>query len=415
MKKIYLLLSAGFLSISLLAQQPFNWGAILPADYATNPYQRDTIKVMLVDDAIVTDANTLEEVWDSVDADYIKAIDGWSNTSVTEQRNCEATVEKVPVDVPAQAADDFTGNLAVLAGDDALYVIAKVIDNEVDPTGDKMELVIAANAMPMDLGASKLLIPTKNERAFAWKDTAYVWGANVLDSNTVKDMTNYGLWPSQGGQKLDIKFETNTEAFIANGIYPQSGDTLKLAQVTSSTSEACQTFFETTTDGYLFLVVIPWGVTTTKLAKDGDMMSIAPKIVDYDADNFTYVKKCGNAPELVKYDYWCATNKNDAYWAVTFFGAIAKVVEKEVVIVDPPVGIDPSVKEMLNIYVSNNIMYLPSNEVSSVNIYSVTGGLVKTILNPAGNVDLSSLQNGVYVLRARNFNGTVATAKFMKY
>ncbi|MBN2166602.1 MAG: DUF4957 domain-containing protein [Marinilabiliaceae bacterium] len=61
---------------------------------------------------------------------------------------------------------------------------------------------------------------------------------------------------------------------------------------------------------------------------------------------------------------------------------------------------------------ANNVITSP-NETVIIEIYSISGRMVKKALN-TNNVDVTDLNNGIYIVKAKNTNGKSLVAKFVK-
>ena len=294
--------------MSAFAQLPFAWGASLPDDYKDNPYARQEIKAMKVIDDDVTGADNLEAIWGTIGDSYVNAVDAKMG------------------DFPDQAAADFTGKFALLAGEDALYVMFNVIDDDWDQAADKCEIVFshqdgAYDIDPAIIGADSLSAP--------WKYDFETHDYKGITKDVLHDMGRYGLWSSEGDVKLGGIPATTNEELYAPTMYFESNYndttdavTMKIKPNFGSTGVLTPTYAEAQTGGYIMLVVMPWELMNDNVQRGGDKMSIAVQLKDNTSDaDSTYV-------------YWGGTTENNVYWGVRYYGAIAEIIGGAVTGVD---------------------------------------------------------------------------------
>lgn len=393
MKKIYLVLIGVSMSVLTFGQIPVSWAIKLPADYKESPLTRQELDVKQVVDADVTGADNLGALWGTIDAQFVNPVD--------------ALVSGTNEIMPEQAPEDFTGEFAVMAGADALYVLFNVTDNEWSETGDGCEVVIAPYVDAVDVDPANIIADSSTWNWDAANHDYYSWyGTSDIVANPdnfdIHDMARYGLWASRGASKLGtIPAKTDVELFAGtfnfSPVEQISGtDMIQLDGDADggSTNVATPTYVEAKTGGYIQLVIIPWEVMDdNKLTTNGDQMSIAVQLRD-NTDNVdsTYV-------------YWGGSESNDAFWSPVFYGAKATFVET--------VGISNAAISDLNVYYTNSEIVVEDN-VKAITIYNVTGAKVMSLNNPEGNVSVSNLIKGVYIAKIQTTDGKVGVLKFVK-
>ncbi|GAB4414742.1 MAG: hypothetical protein OHK0039_22780 [Bacteroidia bacterium] len=409
MKKVYVLIGLLALNLGAFAQIGLDWGQALPADFESNPYQRETVYAHKIKDGIIGWVSSLEQLWSVVPDSLIFEIDGWSNTTVRDFSSGSAQT----INMPAQnSVADFNARYTLMAGDQALYVLFNVTDDEVDAAnGDKLELGFAPYAGKFDPG--RTIYP--NTTHFRWNadSNAYSFpGGRWIPAATYIEMAKYGSWTEVGSYKVDLPLATNDTLFAGSPIYTLTGankDTL--GNVTfSQTHEPLRTFYEPRTGGYLYLAIVPWEVMYGfKLQTPGDEMSIAPKVNDFDSNNATFQNSQG-ATVTHNYGYWGGTDKNDVYWAIPYYGP--KVVLVEVV---NATGINSQLNQVIKSYFAGDRLYVSHQQGSfDVQIYDMRGARVASYRNARAATDLSELLPGVYTADVLDQAGNRAVVKFMK-
>lgn len=419
MKKLYTLAMLLLISTMSFAQIGYSWWMFLPLDYEENPYPRQTVQVQKVTDEFATSQNSLDDLWNTVPEELTFPIEGWINQTADDW----SSGEEVTVDVPAQTPEDFTAHYTMMSGDQNLYVLYNVVDDEVSPMvgdGDFVELAFAPYAGQYDPGREIYPDMSRTTGAGYWwaEESSHVWGWNasagepqpwgtVIPGDVYVDMSLYGTWTEAGAYKCDLPLATSAEVFAAAPTYTMKGPNLDtLGDVAGGlTASALQTLYEPKSDGYYFLVVIPWSSMSAKLENIGDQMSIAPKVNDWDSDNFTVEDSDGN-PVIHRYDVWGSTDNNGAYWAIAYYGAVAELVEST------------STYEAVNnafeaFYSSSSLTVVNGNGKQTVDIYNVNGVLVRTFQGQA-TMDLSFLNAGFYVADIHDDEGNRSLVKFVK-
>lgn len=383
-KKFYLLLIALSFSILASAQMPFAWWATLPADYQTNPYERMELQVKQVVDDDILNADGVEQVWNTLEPFFIFDVNNQTSG------------------YPEQSPSDYTGECALLAGADNLYVIFNITDDAKDEVNDKVEIVFSPQVDPKDIDPTSLL-PDSTTAPWVWDAEThdYHLGDAHFSVEDVNDMARYGLWSDDGDMKVGgISVTTNTELYAGTMYFKDNyigTDTARLwiTPDFGATSAPLTVVEEDRTGGYFLLVAIPWAVMNDNaLENEGDKMSIAVQFADNtdDADS-TYV-------------YWGGTTDNSAYWGIRHYGAIAELINTS--------SIQSNVvNSNINVFYSNGTLQILDN-VNSVDVFNLSGVKMLSVNNPHGTIELTSLPKGVYLAKVRATNERVKVVKFIK-
>ncbi|MCO6480103.1 MAG: T9SS type A sorting domain-containing protein [Phaeodactylibacter sp.] len=405
MKKLYLfllLLAIGPLSFAQIGR---SWGQRLPDDFRENPYPRQTVKLLMVNDDDVIGANTLEELWGTVDAEFIYPLDGWANPTARDFSSGSA----VTVDVPPQDEADIYGEYTAMAGDNALYVLFNVSDDEVDPAGgDKLELGWAPYVDPFDPG--RPIYPDVSHWAWNADQMGYNFpGGAVVSGEDYVEMSYYSTWTEAGAYKVDLPLESSAELYAGAPVYSLKGPDLDtLGDVSGgAVPVALQTLYEAKTGGYFYLAIVPWeAMNGAKPTAVGDQISLAPKVNDWDSNNFTYQNNSG-AEVVHSYGYWGSTDQNDVYWAIAFYGAKAELTMAS--------STFEPLNDVIKAYYSGNELIITHSEGNTfVDIYNASGVRVKTFVEADNVMDLSFLIRGFYVADIRDDAGNRSLVKFVK-
>jgi hypothetical protein len=388
-KKVYLLLTALSFTMLVSAQMPFAWWATLPADYQTNPYARQQLKVLKVVDDDIINADGVEAIWNTVASEYIFDVNNQTSGH------------------PEQSPEKFTGKCALMAGADYFYVVLNVIDDEISPGGehkDNVELVLSPNDGPKDIDGSTLL-PDTLSAPWVWDGDAHDYHLgddNHFDVATIHDMARYGLWGDDGDVKLGgITPVTNQELYAGTMFFDSNYIGTDSAQIHitpkfGATSAALTVVEEDQTGGYFLLVMLPWEVLNDEALENyGDKMSFAVRVEDNtEVSDSSYV-------------YWGGATTNDTYWGVHFYGAVAELWDSSTAISLNHANSD------VDVFFSNDKLIV-SDEISSVEVYNLSGTKVVSYNNPKGNINVNSLARGVYLAKVKSGDGKVSVLKFVK-
>lgn len=408
MKKIYLLIVGICLSAFAFSQVPLQWGARLDSTDWADGWDRDTVLVVGMSDDDITGVSTLEELWGMLNDNVKFANFGWTNLTVDDYTSGES----VTTELPAQSAEDFTGEFALLAGTNAFYILWNITDDEfVAPAGDNVEIVLAP--YPDAYDPERTIHPNSVDVPWNWDADSgmYKPGGQYLSVETYHAMASYGLWGETGAVKLGGIDPASSAEIYAGTMYFKDvstmGDTLDGIPRFGTTDIALQALLEPKTGGIFYLLVIPWNLMEDwSMSQAGDAMSIALKYTDFDNDNPTYIDN-NDAEVIATYQNWTSQH-NDAYWAVAYYGNVAEFAE-------PVTSARDLVMEQINAYYASGLLHLTAGKVSAVDIYSITGAKVMSVDNPSGNINVSGLENGVYITRVKDLKGATGILKFVKY
>jgi hypothetical protein len=395
MKKIYIILAAFLLSGSLLAQVGPSWWQFLPTDYETTAPERTTVKIMKVEDGFVDGFDAISEVWDAVP---------YEKFDIANVSNGECNITD-GADMSAQGVLFFDAT--------NLYVLYNVNDEDILPDGgDVVEMHIAPYDGQYDPGRPIYL----NRKAGQWYEgtdtAAYKWGGTIILEEVYTDMALYGSWTEAGAYKSEWRLESGTDLYPGSTMYSMLGpDKDTLGDVSMGAIDvACSAIYEAKTGGYFLLTIQPLTVWKGVVpdATDLPAISIAIKVNDQDSDNGS----CDEAdPDAVtRSEAWGpGAVSNNAYWAVGYYGGRGEFVFD-------PAGV-PTAKAdaQSTVFFYNNQLTLNRNElVGNVSVYSITGQLVRSFDNPSETVNLSSLVEGIYVVRVTEFSGASQIVKIVR-
>jgi len=313
MKKLYLFIFAVMLTASTFAQIGSDWWMMLPQDWKTNVYVRDTIQIANVADDFVAGYEVLADLW--------------------------ADVEAVEVDIDNRTAGpdvDGEGDLEAKGklfwDSNNLYILFNVLDQEVDTARDLVEIHTAPygcfyqpDREIYPLGFAPGWVNPKTPDPYD-----YEFGDRKIPGLEYVAMAQMGSWTEAGAYKMDINLKTKEEVYPNSVVYTMRGpDKDTLGNVSSGAPEVpLTTVFEETEGGYLFLVIEPWAVMNEMVPEEGvfESMSLGIKVNDFDSDNADGTDE-NTDPDRA--DYWGGTTSNDAYWAIAYYGAVGKLFDVE--------------------------------------------------------------------------------------
>ena len=412
MKKIYLLFIGVCLTTLAFSQVPVTWWAYLPADFLTNQPTRDVVQIRQVEDSYVTEATSLEELWTMHINDVFKTpIDFVDNPTVNDW----SSGSEVSVELTQPDSADYYGEMSFLASANMLYMIIRMADDEIihtDDAGDRFELAIAPYGDPYDPGRT---IYANLTDAPEWQWDAetgyYKFGDVLIHPDTIVMMAPYGLWGETGACKYNLIPQTSLgfdppQNTVFDDI-TANGDTLDITPGSGVGPVQFGSLVEATTGGYFYLVAMPWAMFAggNPLMAAGDAISLGVQARDFDNDNETYENADGN-DVVVTNVFWGGADHGQVYCFPVFYGARAELVVAT--------DISKEAAAAFNVYYASNKLYLEQN-LASLEIYSVTGALVKSMVHLSGTVDLSDLRNGLYIANMKNEKGESGALKFVKY
>jgi hypothetical protein len=321
MKKLYLFLFAVLLTASSFSQIGPSWWQYLPSDWRTNTYVRDTIMITNVADDFVGGYDVLATLWDDVVADVVEI------NSKTGGPDADGAA-----DVDAKAKLFWDAN--------NLYILYKVVDQEVDTAKDFLEIHTAPYGCYYN--PDRTIFPHGYP---PWANVSpdpsdYEFGGTIIPGLEYVAMSKMGSWTEAGAYKMEIKLKTKEDFYPSAITYSLVGpakDTL--GDVSSGAPDSpLTTVYEAAADGYLMLIIEPWAVMKGMVPEEGvfESMSVAVKINDYDSDNADGDDEDTN-PDIAQ--YWGGTTDNSAYWAIAYYGAVGKFFDKDIPSCGLPSGI----------------------------------------------------------------------------
>ncbi|MGW8317118.1 MAG: T9SS type A sorting domain-containing protein, partial [Bacteroidales bacterium] len=100
-----------------------------------------------------------------------------------------------------------------------------------------------------------------------------------------------------------------------------------------------------------------------------------------------------------KVEYFWASDKNQGY-AANYYSGHLTLSDEEIVVV----GVRDRVASNLKVYIHNDYLNITGVEVADVDIYSITGSRVKSIRNVTGPLNVSDLNNGIYIVKLKGIS-----------
>jgi hypothetical protein len=402
MKKTFTLFFALLFSGALFAQIGPSWWQMLPVDWQTNPYDRDTVTIAKVSDTFDEDFNSLDEMWG-----YVTGATFADRVTVIPINNFTAGAEQV------KDAADLTAHGIALWNNNNLYFLFKVEDDEIHAS-DRIEMHPAPYVGPYNPG--RPIYPAGFDAgANTTPDDPYdydYWGRNIPGPEYVQ-MAMYGSWTEAGAYKSEWVLQSGSDLHPSASTYTLKGpdkDTLGDV-VMGSIPESCAAVFETKTDGYYFLAIVPLtvfhGAYEGKKPNPTDWteMSVALKVDDMDSDNQDGPDD-NSDPD--RSEAWGATGSNDAYWAIGFYGGVGLFGFQAL-------GVDNIKVNPYKAYVSaGNLVIDRASELRNVSVFSVTGAQMLSVNNPSRTINLNNLSKGVYVVRLTDRSGNNFAQKIVK-
>ncbi len=389
MKRFYVFLISLLFSVGLFAQIGPSWWQMLPADWRTNPFQKDTVSILQVADDAIEQYASLVELWAGISAEEIPIVNvsngacNWLN------------------------AADFSANVKAFFDNNNYYVLYDVNDEDVSTEGaDRIEMHLAPYVDSCNPG--RPIYPKGYEPARV-TDTVgdyNFWGRWISGEEYVQ-MAYRGSWTEVGAYKTEWVLASAEDYYPSTPVYPLNGpnkDTLGDV-IMGAPAVPFSCIYEPKTGGYYFLAIMPDSVFP--LEPDPvtfPAMSVAFKVNDKDADDVD----CTDPPDgtVDRYESWGA-GTNDAYWAIAFNGGVG--------VFDFSTSVNPvKVIESSVYYHSGYLRLVRQDLVRNITVYSITGSLMKSLQNPSDIINISNLQTGVYLIRVTETNGLSYVTKIVK-
>jgi len=113
MKRLYILFSVLIMSGGLFAQIGPSWWQMLPEDWRTNPYDRDTVSILKIGNDEVDMYGSLAELWEGITAEEIP-VENTSNGA------CNLLNEA-----------DFSADVKMFFDENNYYVLFNVNDEDI--------------------------------------------------------------------------------------------------------------------------------------------------------------------------------------------------------------------------------------------------------------------------------------------
>ena len=107
-----------------------------------------------------------------------------------------------------------------------------------------------------------------------------------------------------------------------------------------------------------------------------------------------------------KVEYFWASDKNQGY-AANYYSGHLTLSDEEIVVV----GMKDRVAENLKVYIHNDFLNIRGVEVADVDIYSITGSRVKSVRNVTGALNVSDLNDGIYIVKLKGISNGFKVVK----
>jgi hypothetical protein len=377
MKSYFLSFLILLISGVLFAQIGPSWWQMLPEDWQTNPYKRDTVSILKVEDNFIDQFQSLTELWSGLEAEVIPV-----NNAVFGACNLLDT-------------NDYSGKVKMFFDSENYYVLYNVNDEDVQWYGsDRVEMHLAPYVDSMNPG--RTILPSGYEPAGP-TDTVgdYNFWFRWISGEEYVRMSYRGSWSEVGAFFTSWTLESRVNVYPSCPTY-----TLKEAPEGDYLGDVIMgqpplpflSLFEPKTGGYYFLAVMPTELFPNKPDPvDFPAMSIAFKVDDKDDDDID----CTTDDEETdpdRYEAWGGTTSMDAYWAIAFYGAVG--------IFDFGFTVFPAVRHIC-----------PGQSTGSVSLNIKGGNPPYSVLWSTGDTTLSisNLQKGTYWFNVRDNHDNLIT------
>jgi len=389
MKRFYVFSIFLLFSVGLFAQIGPSWWQMLPADWLTNPFQKDTVSILQVADDAIEQYNSLTELWAGIPAEEIPIVNvsngacNWLNET------------------------DFSANVKAFFDHNNYYVLYDVNDEDVLVEGaDRIEMHLAPYTDSCNPG--RPIYPAGYEPAGA-TDTIgdyNFWGRWISGEEYVL-MSYRGSWTEMGAYKTEWVLASAEDYYPSACTYTLKGpnhDTLGDV-VTGAPDVPFSCIYEPKTGGYYFLAIMP----DSLFPMEPDpvtfpAMSVAFKVNDKDADDVD----CTDPPDgtVDRFESWGAAT-NDAYWAIAFNGGVG--------VFDFSTSVKPVKVTEASVYYNSGYLRLVRQDlVRNVSVYNLTGALMRSVQSPSELINISDFTDGIYIVRITDRNGVSSVTKIVK-
>jgi len=394
MKRLYILFSVLIMSGGLFAQIGPSWWQMLPEDWRTNPYDRDTVSILKIGNDEVDMYGSLAELWEGITAEEIP-VENTSNGA------CNLLNEA-----------DFSADVKMFFDENNYYVLFNVNDEDIlagEGGMDRVEMHLAPYVDSCNPG--RPIYPAGFEPAGATEEVGdyNFWGRNIPGAEYVC-MSYRGSWTEVGAYKTEWLLLSGEDLHPGAPTYTLLGpskDTLSDV-VMGSPAAPFASVYEPKTGGYYFFAIMPDSIFPVEPdPEDFPAMSVAFKVNDKDANDI-FCPEGDDNTDPDRYEAWGATTDNNAYWAIAFYGAVGVFDFISISV--------PDVKAIeSNVYYHSGYLRINRNDlVRNISVYNITGALVRSIQSPSDMINISDLVSGVYLVRVSEFNGSSAVTKIVK-
>ena len=343
----------------------------------------------------------VENPYDNQELDILQAPDSWSYDGITDATTFDATwdilgdenamANLVSNGVAPDIYDmdtDMTFGAAWKGVHDAsnFYVLIKYYDTnaQLDAETHNFEVEVQPTS------------PIRHENSFeAAADSAVEW--QVAYQNMA-----YGRYVELGGGKAVFKDGTVSEYAASIGLQKSAFWPGYVVGAWGGNEHgllglATVTHFWDVTDGVIRAIMVMsfdgalgYPVDLEDLAGEYNAVAVGDMIA-FDIKSRGFL---GGAENDHKVEYQWNSENDNAYCSNYYVGRLTLSDTKIVI-----EGIEDRVASGVRVFVYNNMLNIRGVEISNVNIYSITGSLVKSVQNVSGQLDMGELTDGVYFIK----------------
>ena len=175
------------------------------------------------------------------------------------------------------------------------------------------------------------------------------------------------------------------------------------------TALASATHFWDETDGVIRAILVmsfdgALGYPADPYNLDGDYLTV--EVGDTIAFDIKSNALFGGTDNDNKVEYFWSADRNNGYASNYYSGYIA-LSDKTI----GPVGIEKRLFSNQRVYIHNDMLNIRGVESADVKVYSITGTLVKSVRNVHGQLDMSDVIDGIYVVKLEGVPSGIKVVK----